>query len=554
MAVTQYIGARYVPIFADPIEWSSTKQYEPLTIVTHEGNSYTSRQFVPVGIDILNETYWALTGNYDAQVEQYRQETNQVSERYDEIADSLPLNAFGTETVADKIGNLAALLPSNAFSDNTVKEYIDSKFPFGIIQNTADCGLLASPSLFPDTDETTSYVEDFAVDNLGLFYIVTSVGDLIVTNSEFEVLNRKSLTDQTLGCICFNPRTRKLYTCNGTVVLVINPTSLLVESTLSLPYFMCFDMKTEKFLGFNLRNGVLELVEFNDNVEIISSETTNIGDNLYSSNSCECYDNCLITCNFNEIIQIDIVTKQVKLLKLEGELQGALEIEGFCYYDDMMILAQICDYGIPTKKKNVRIYKNNLSNQQNMNSEYPNNATWQLRGGIGIAQNTDLNTLTANGNYFGTNAQSLLNSPVTVPFLMKVFNAYGTGSTKIQELICSDAPYSVYRRHVNASSGATTPWVKTTIDDGNDISLCQLIGYNIRPQEEYVYQLKSQLGALITKREVNQGAIYLFDIWTAGYTVIGTPSGRLTITKEAGSREIRITNTAGGQTPIIIIG
>lgn len=75
MAVTQYIGSRYVPLFADPIEWSSSNTYEPLTIVLHEGNSYTSKQAVPKDIDISNESFWALTGNYDAQVELYRRET-----------------------------------------------------------------------------------------------------------------------------------------------------------------------------------------------------------------------------------------------------------------------------------------------------------------------------------------------------------------------------------------------------------------------------------------------------------------------------------------------
>ena len=74
MATTQYIGARYVPLFAEPIEWDKTKQYEPLTIVTNNGASYTSRQFVPAGIEITNDTFWALTGNFNAQVEQYRKE------------------------------------------------------------------------------------------------------------------------------------------------------------------------------------------------------------------------------------------------------------------------------------------------------------------------------------------------------------------------------------------------------------------------------------------------------------------------------------------------
>lgn len=76
---TQYIGARYVPIFGrkgeNTIEWDNNAPYEPLTIVLHEGNSYTSRQYVPTGIDITNNDFWAETGNYNAQIEQYRKET-----------------------------------------------------------------------------------------------------------------------------------------------------------------------------------------------------------------------------------------------------------------------------------------------------------------------------------------------------------------------------------------------------------------------------------------------------------------------------------------------
>lgn len=78
--VRQYIGARYVPLFATPLEWNNKTSYEPLTIVLHEGNSYTSRQFVPTGIDINNDTFWALTGNYNAQIEQYRNEVKKFTE------------------------------------------------------------------------------------------------------------------------------------------------------------------------------------------------------------------------------------------------------------------------------------------------------------------------------------------------------------------------------------------------------------------------------------------------------------------------------------------
>lgn len=100
MAVTQYIGARYVPLFATPIEWSANREYEPLTIVTHQGNSYTSRQAVPAGIEIGNEDFWALTGNYNAQVEQYRQELEQYQETVEQYDARITANASGIQQEA----------------------------------------------------------------------------------------------------------------------------------------------------------------------------------------------------------------------------------------------------------------------------------------------------------------------------------------------------------------------------------------------------------------------------------------------------------------------
>lgn len=72
----RYIGNRYVPkILSDETPWVNTTEYEALTVVMYQGNSYTSRKTVPTGIDIMNKDYWSCTGNYNAQVDQYRQET-----------------------------------------------------------------------------------------------------------------------------------------------------------------------------------------------------------------------------------------------------------------------------------------------------------------------------------------------------------------------------------------------------------------------------------------------------------------------------------------------
>lgn len=74
-----YIGNRYVPIFANPVEWDNLREYEPLTIVTYYGTSYTSKKTVPVGTALDNTEYWAVTGNYNQQVEAYRQQVAEMS-------------------------------------------------------------------------------------------------------------------------------------------------------------------------------------------------------------------------------------------------------------------------------------------------------------------------------------------------------------------------------------------------------------------------------------------------------------------------------------------
>ena len=113
--VRQYVGARYVPVFANPLEWSNAREYEPLTIVTHNGNSYTSMQSVPTGIDIANANYWALTGNFNAQVEAYRQEVAQWSGKIDD-ANTIANNAVTTADNAVTTANNAVTTANNALS------------------------------------------------------------------------------------------------------------------------------------------------------------------------------------------------------------------------------------------------------------------------------------------------------------------------------------------------------------------------------------------------------------------------------------------------------
>lgn len=106
----QYIGARYVPLFADPIEWDNLRSYEGLTIVTYQGTSYTSKKNVPVGVELDNKEYWVATGNYNSQVENYRKEVSEVKETLGDVISYLSVEYFKGKNIT---------IIGDSISDNT---------------------------------------------------------------------------------------------------------------------------------------------------------------------------------------------------------------------------------------------------------------------------------------------------------------------------------------------------------------------------------------------------------------------------------------------------
>lgn len=145
----QYIGARYVPIFGrkdeESIEWDGgVGEYEPLTIVLYQGNSYTSRQFVPVGVEITDTEFWANTGNYNAQVEQYRRET-----------------AAALAAAQAAQNDIDTLLPKSEFdATTTVKAYIDA------LAEIIDCVAEVANGADDKIDALTSYPDGIKVDSM----------------------------------------------------------------------------------------------------------------------------------------------------------------------------------------------------------------------------------------------------------------------------------------------------------------------------------------------------------------------------------------------------
>ena len=87
----RYIGARYVPIMGG--EWDNSNEYEPLTVVQYEGDSYTSKKYVPVGVAITNTTYWVKTGYFNQQVANLAQSVDQLE------SSKADKNGFARETL-----------------------------------------------------------------------------------------------------------------------------------------------------------------------------------------------------------------------------------------------------------------------------------------------------------------------------------------------------------------------------------------------------------------------------------------------------------------------
>lgn len=176
----QYIGARYVPIIDG--EWDNTKTYEPLTIVTYQGNSFTSRTYVPVGIEITDTTFWAMTGNYNAQVEYYRQETAQVADDVDTIFDYFSENRISITNPNSRFYYVNSVAGSDEYDGTSLAEAF----------KTLDHALYVASKYYSDvriylvnSDTFTISAYNFSAINLHLIALSPSTTIRFLHNASF---------------------------------------------------------------------------------------------------------------------------------------------------------------------------------------------------------------------------------------------------------------------------------------------------------------------------------------------------------------------------------
>lgn len=105
MAYRQYIGARYVPLYAG--DWDGTRNYEPLTIVTDaNGNSYTSMKDVPAGTPLNDRNYWILTSSFSGAVEQLRRNVNTIQSDVDALQNDVSVIQTNVTTLDGRVATV----------------------------------------------------------------------------------------------------------------------------------------------------------------------------------------------------------------------------------------------------------------------------------------------------------------------------------------------------------------------------------------------------------------------------------------------------------------
>lgn len=240
--VRQYVGARYVPKFADPVAWQSGTSYEALTIVTYNNSSYTSKIPVPatVGNPADNDTYWALTGNYNAQVEAYREETVAVQEDLQqEISDretadnTLQSNIYKTnESVTNNTNTLDKLdLIRSPMYNPTIKELTKvANFPSNVTSWQGCCvdnnGYIYMGGTFEGAESTHMLMKFNPMQTEG--ETLTMIGYVNVTNNTH--LNALQYAGG------------KIYICDGgstgtnNKIAVVNASTMVEEDPITIGY------------------------------------------------------------------------------------------------------------------------------------------------------------------------------------------------------------------------------------------------------------------------------------------------------------------------------
>lgn len=492
----EYIGMRYVPIFGrkgeSSIEWDGgIGVYEPLTIVLHEGNSYTSRQYVPVGIDISNSEYWAQTGNFNAQIERLSGEIS-ILEDYVKWPPVHDLNMFGLISMPER-----------------------------------------------SLDDVHLYIEDITYNkNANVFYFGMSNGDIIVI-SDIKTLSivhtYENVIDSAIGMIDYNDYTNEIYITAASGRYILDANTMNIKQTITLGYsHLCYDSKRKQILSYSGYNGIATINEYDSSLVLTNTYTVNYEtENAITQGGC-CDNGIIYTSNQEEFIEIDYINNRAYIMGLAEDYRGSMEPEAAFIYNDELFIS--CNQF--SNRYNSFIYKYNFSALWNINYQHEDwkrqNLNPTLRGGILIPEGTDLNDIKDIGNFY-TNYSSN-NVPNCPPvknkvFKMEVYQENLVGDRLGQHIVFDGPPFEEFRRRL--INNQWSDWVRVSTE---------YINIDMQGSQSYTFKMTTSIAIVFASRGSNYQVI-LLNYWSdTPIEIAGSEDKIVNIVKNTNSTEFTVTN------------
>ena len=162
MATNRYIGARYVPLFTG--EWDNAQTYEPLSVVTYQGDSYTSKAYVPVGVAITNTSYWIKTFDYNQQFALLQDTVDTVDGEVDILQDDVSALKTFKQQLPARFQVIAKGVEIGSISGNSAKSGTSANIaqtgltPLGVVGFDAGDAFLVSKCYLSGSGATVNVI------------------------------------------------------------------------------------------------------------------------------------------------------------------------------------------------------------------------------------------------------------------------------------------------------------------------------------------------------------------------------------------------------------
>lgn len=458
MAQLQYIGARYVPKFyensLDPssMEWESGVGYDPLTVVTYNSDTYTSKITVPstVGAPDANPTYWAKTADYNAALHALQEEVDDLTDKVDGM--------------------------DNFLSDGR-------SATFKNIMKTPQAAYMQTITGGTSYKELQGVAYDSIRNQYAFFIIIQDASDVlmvILDDDMTTVINSQEFANADLGHgndFCYNPNIDR-YVCtpangDGNKILTINPNTLTIENTYTpTPVAgstderlagITYDEDNDVYyaltgLGFWIINSDFTADHFvaADTLDALIFLPSDVARwTNFFNNGITCKDHKIyVICQYSNnprqswmiVFNVDgsvFTTYQLPNADPNSEYEAAELV------DDVIMLFSTYNY--------LNVDAMLLQNQNSDDFYSPYYAAKR------IVANTDLNDIKVYGRYFcsSANAANITNAPSTTTAFTLTVDSQPTTLTQTIEYVMNNL-VTRYRRQFTLSNSSWSTWKRTT--------------------------------------------------------------------------------------------